>query len=107
MFQARNAQHSLNSPARSCVSITPSQLSIYVVERNVALNVAGRIENPNLTRAKACAVLRVIDCLILFWEHRLDARCFKSFPTPSGYIVEVCTVTRNKLLIESMQRALL
>jgi len=59
-----------------------SQLSIRLTERNRAFNFSGRIQNTNLTGAKARAVLRIIDCLIFLWEHRLNARRFKGFPAP-------------------------
>jgi len=66
--------------ARSCEA--QSQLSVCFVERNCTFDVAGRIQDVNFTRAKACAVPRVIACLILLWEYRLDAGCFESFPAP-------------------------
>jgi hypothetical protein len=34
------------------------QFSIRLRERNGAFEIAGRIQNPNLTRAKACVALR-------------------------------------------------
>jgi hypothetical protein len=68
------------------IRIGHSQLSIRVVERNDALDVAMRIENPNLARAEAGAALRIIDCLIFLWKHRLDTGSFKSFPAPSGVV---------------------
>ena len=40
---------------------------------------ASRIQNANLTRAEAGAALRVIDCLIFLWKHRLDAVSLKNF----------------------------
>jgi hypothetical protein len=60
-----------------------SQLSSRVVERNDTLNISGRIQNANFARAEAGAVLRVIDCLIFLWEHRLNAGRFKRFPAPT------------------------
>src|SRR6266446_8835209 len=62
--------------------MTVSQFSISIVERNDAFDIAARIENANLTGAKACAILRVIDCLICLQENRLDAGRFKNFPDP-------------------------
>jgi hypothetical protein len=62
--------------------MTVSQFSIRLVERNDAFDIAARIENANLTGAKACAILRVIDCLIFLQENRLDAGRFKNFPDP-------------------------
>jgi len=41
-------------------------------------------ENTNYTRTEARAVLRVIDSLILLWEHKLDAKSFERFPAASG-----------------------
>jgi hypothetical protein len=61
---------------------TISQLSIRAVEQNDALDIATRIENPNLTCAKACALQRIIDRLIFLGKHRLDAGNLKSFPAP-------------------------
>jgi len=55
---------SLKSPLCSSVSITALQLSIRVVERNDSLDVPRWTENANLARAKARAILRVIDGLI-------------------------------------------
>jgi hypothetical protein len=42
-----------------------------------------QVENADLTGAKARAVLRIVDCLIFLWEHRLDAGCLKDFPAPA------------------------
>jgi hypothetical protein len=32
--------------------------------------------------SEARAILRVVDCLILLWEHRLNAGSVESFPAP-------------------------
>ena len=37
--------------------------TIRFVERNGAFDIAARIQNLNLTQAKACAILSIIDCL--------------------------------------------
>ena len=42
-----------------------------------------RIQNVNFTRAEAGAVLRIIDCPIFLWKHRLNAGRFKSLPATS------------------------
>src|SRR5207249_400017 len=46
-----------------------SQLSIRLVERNRVFDIAAWIQNPNLTGAKARAVLRIIDCLIFLQKN--------------------------------------
>jgi 4-hydroxyphenylpyruvate dioxygenase-like putative hemolysin len=46
-------------------SMTASDLS----HRTNALDIAARVENANLACAKACAMLRIIDCLIFREEH--------------------------------------
>jgi hypothetical protein len=51
------------------------------------------IQNANLARAEARAVLRVIDCLIFLWEYRLDAGGLQKLSNPERILVEVCTVT--------------
>ena len=49
------------------------KLSVRLVERNDALDIAAPIQNANLACAKARAILCVIDRLILLRENRLDA----------------------------------
>jgi hypothetical protein len=41
------------------------------------------IENLNLARAEAGAVLCIIDCLIFLWEYRLDTGRLKRFSAPT------------------------
>ena len=62
-----------------------SALPLTLYGKSAVKFLATSIQNANLARAEARAVLRVIDCLIFLWEYRLDAGGFKSFPTPSGY----------------------
>ena len=53
---------------------------------------ASRIQNANLTRAEAGAALRVIDCLIFLWKHRLDAVSLKNFPAPTVRLISVSVI---------------
>src|SRR5437763_11096332 len=59
-----------------------SQLSVGFVESNGAFDVSAGIQNTNLTRLKARSGFRIVDCLTLLREHRLDPWRFKNFPSP-------------------------
>jgi hypothetical protein len=54
--------------------------------RNGAFDIAALIENTNLTGAKICAILRIIDRLTFLWKHKFDARRFENFPSPNGAV---------------------
>ena len=57
-----------------------SQHSIRFTERNRAFDVSARIQNTNVTGAKARTALGIIDCLTFLWEHRFKGGCLKNFP---------------------------
>ena len=60
-----------------------SKFSTYIVERNNAFEVAARIENPNLARAKACAANGVVNCISLVQKHGLNTGTFVHLPSVS------------------------
>src|SRR6266487_1848345 len=56
-----------------------SKFSVHVIERNRALDVARGVQNADLAGAGTCARFGVTGCLVLRFEHRLNARRFKNF----------------------------
>jgi hypothetical protein len=46
----------------------PSQFAIRFAKPNCAFDIAARIENTSLARAKPGTVLGVVDCLLFFWK---------------------------------------
>jgi hypothetical protein len=64
-------------------SLAASHFSVRFVKRNRAFQLAGRIQDTNLTRPEARAGFGIANCLIFLREHRLDAWRFKDFPAPA------------------------
>jgi hypothetical protein len=73
-----------------------SQLSIRVVEWNDTLDIARWIENPNLARAKARAVLCIIHCLIFFGNTGSTPGRFKSFPAQRCGLISITVIVFNE-----------
>jgi hypothetical protein len=79
---------------RSCEA--QSQLPIRFAERNCTFDVAARIHDANFPRAKARAALSVIDCLALFWKHRLNTGSLENAPAPFSRFYSITAITKKR-----------
>ena len=66
-------RRAVGTARRVSIASPPSQSPIGVIKRNHAFNIASRVENPDLTGAKAGAGLRLTNCLIFLKKHWLNA----------------------------------